>query len=230
MLHLSGRDAARLSATAEACRARGATVHDRVIDATDAAAMAAWIVGAAPLDLVVANAGIGAGSADGRPESAGQVRRLFAVNLDGALNTALPALTLMMGQPADHQGLRGRIAVIASLAAFLPTPGAATYAASKAGLDRWTVATAHNAGRHGVVMTSVCPGYVRTAMTAQNRFPMPGLMEADRAAAIILRGILRGRRRVAFPWWMALLARLVGALPPRWSGAMLATAPGKDEL
>jgi short-subunit dehydrogenase len=229
-LHLSGRDPARLAAVAAACRAKGATVLAHIIDVRDAAAMAAWIEAAGRLDLVIANAGIGAGSDDGRPESATQVRAVLATNLDGALNTALPALERMLGQPADANGLRGRIAVIASVAAFVPGPNAATYCASKAAVDRWTVATAHHAARHGVVMTSVCPGYIRTAMTARNRFPMPGLMDVEPAAAIILRAILAGRRRIAFPWWVAGLARAVGALPPSWSSRILATPAGKAPL
>lgn len=229
-LHLSGRDAARLGDIASQCRTRGAIVHTRILDVRDALAMADWIAGAGPLHLVVANAGVGAGSDDGRPEPASQVRQVFSTNLDGALNTALPALEVMLAQSPDSHGVRGRIAVIASIAAFVPGPGAATYCAAKAALDRWTVATAHTAGRHGVVMTSVCPGYVRTAMTAANRFPMPGLMDPDRAAAIILKGVLRNRRRVAFPWWVAGMARLVGALPPSWSTALLATPPGKAPL
>ncbi len=229
-LHLGGRDAARLAAVAAECRAKGAIVAERPGDVCDAAAMADWVQAAAPLDLVVANAGISAGSDDGAPESAAQVRALFATNLDGALNIALPALDLMRRQPPGPDGVRGRIALVASIAGFLPAPGAASYCAAKAALDSWTVATATTARAHGVRLTSVCPGYIRTPMTAANRFPMPGLMEPDRAAAMILRGIAAGRVRVAFPWWVATAARLTGLLPPRLSGALLSAAPGKAGL
>ena len=97
-------------------------------------------------------------------------------------------------------------------------------------MDTWTVGAAQHAAAAGIGITSVCPGYVRTAMTARNRFPMPGMIDADRAAAIILRGIAAGRRRVVFPWWMGALARLTGLLPPRLTGALLARAEGKDAL
>ncbi len=229
-LFLSGRDSQRLGGVADACRAKGAVVYDRVLDVCDAPAMQAWIENAGRLDLVVANAGVGGGSDDGRPESTAQVRALFATNLDGALNTALPALEAMLRQEPDATGVRGRIAIVASVAAFVPGPGAASYCAAKAAIDRWTVATAHTAGKHGVVMTSICPGYVRTAMTEDNKFPMPGLMTAERAAEIILSGIAQGRRRVVFPWWVGLAAKLVGALPPSWSTALLAKPPGKAPM
>ncbi|MCW3473140.1 SDR family NAD(P)-dependent oxidoreductase [Limobrevibacterium gyesilva] len=230
VLHLSGRDAARLGQTAALCRGRGALVHEAVLDVRDAAAMAAWIAAATPLSLVVANAGISAGTGDGLQETAAQTRAIFAVNLDGVLNTVLPAMAAMAAQPPDAHGVRGRIAVVASLAAFVPAPGAPAYCAAKAAADAWTVATAQTARRRGIHLTSICPGYVRTAMTAHNRFPMPGLMDADRAARIILRGIAKGRRRVVFPWWMGALGRLAGLLPPRLSGALLSIPPGKDAL
>jgi len=230
VLHLGGRDAGRLDAVAAACRARGATATPRGIDVRDAAAMAAWIAGAGRLDLVIANAGIGAGIEDGAPEPAAQVRAIFAANLDGALNTALPALDLMRRQPAGADGVRGRIATVASIAAFVPAPGAPSYCASKAALDAWTVATAPAAWAHGVRLTSVCPGYIRTPMTEKNRFPMPGLMDADRAARIILRAVAAGRVRVAFPWWVAAAARVTGLLPPGLIAAALTRAPGKAGL
>jgi len=230
VLHLSGRNAARLEDVAATCRARGAVVHPRVLDVSDGDTMADWIVGAGYLDLVVANAGISAGTGNGRPESTAQARAIFDVNLMGVLNTVLPALAVIEAQPEGVDGWRGRVGVVASVAAFAPAPGAPAYCASKAAADAWTVATAAVARRRGVLLASICPGYVRTAMTARNRFPMPGLMGAERAAAIILRGLARGRRRIVFPWWMGMAARLVGLLPLALSMRLLNTVPGKDGL
>jgi NAD(P)-dependent dehydrogenase (short-subunit alcohol dehydrogenase family) len=229
-LHLTGRDAARLQETAAACRTRGAAVRPEVLDVRDAGAMADWVTGAGPLALVVANAGISAGTGDGRPEGAAQARAIFAVNLDGMLNTVLPVLEVMRRQAPDAAGLRGRIAVVASVAAFVGATGAPAYCASKAAADLWTVAAAPTARQAGVQLTSICPGYVRTGMTERNPFWMPGLMDAERAAALMLRGIAAGRRRVTFPWWMGLAARLVGLLPPRLSGTLLSLSPGKAAL
>ncbi len=229
-LHLSGRDAARLEAVAAACRAKGALTETRVIDVRDEAAMHAWITGAGKLDFVLANAGISAGTGRSQHETAAQARAIFAVNLNGVLNTVLPALQAMAGQPPGGDGVRGRIGVVASVAAFVPAPGAPSYCASKAAADAWTIATAPSARAQGVVLSSICPGYVRTAMTAKNRFPMPGLMDAERAAGIILRGMLANRRRIGFPWWMILASRLTGQLPPAVSTWLLGRAEGKDAL
>ncbi|WP_439578440.1 SDR family NAD(P)-dependent oxidoreductase [Elioraea sp.] len=230
VLHCSGRDAARLAEVAQAARDRGAEVREAVLDVRDADAMAAWIAGAGRLDLVIANAGISAGTGGGQAETATQTRALVETNLLGVMSTVHPALAAMRVQARGPDGVRGRIAVIASIAGFVAAPGAPAYCATKAAADTWTVATAAVAARDGVAMTSACPGYIRTPMTAGNRFPMPGLMDAERAAAIILRGVARGRRRVVFPWWLGLMARLVGLLPPRLSAAVLGRPEGKAPL
>ena len=218
-LHLSGRDPDRLRETAALCEAAGAQVDGAVLDVTDAAAMADWVRASGRLDLVIANAGIAARG------DAGAARRVMATNLDGAMNTILPAMEVMAEQTPDAAGVRGRIAAIASIAAFLPIPGAGAYCASKAALDMWMVATAPEAWRRGIRLTSVCPGYVRTGMTATNTAPMPGVMDANQAAAIILRGIASGRARLAFPWWMAAAARLGGLFPPAFSAWAMGGRP-----
>ncbi len=219
-LHLSGRDKTRLDMVAASCRDHGAAVECRVLDVCQAVAMADWIGAAGQLDLVIANAGIAGRSPDGGPENATQTRAIFEVNLGGVLNTVLPARELMAMQSPGADGIRGRIAVIASIAAFIAAPDSPAYCASKAAVDRWMVATAPAARRNGIVLTSVCPGFISTAMTAGYQFTMPGLMDPDRAARIILCGVAAGRTRVVFPWWMGLAARAAGLLPPRVMGVL----------
>jgi NADP-dependent 3-hydroxy acid dehydrogenase YdfG len=214
-LHLSGRDTERLDRVAETCRSRGATVAPKVLDVRDRDAMHDWVMGTGNLDLVIANAAIAAGIAGGAAERPDQTRALFETNLDGAMNAILPAMAAMRAQPPAPDGVRGRIAVIASVAAFLPLPGAASYCATKAALDTWVVASAPAARREGIRLTSVCPGFVRTPMTDNNGGRMPGLIEPEEAARRILIGIAAHRVRIVFPWWMGLAARLGGLVPPR---------------
>jgi short-subunit dehydrogenase len=226
-LHLGARDAARLDAVAAECRARGATVQPATTDVRDAAAMADWIAGAGRLDLVVANAGISGGTGDGH-ESAAAARAIFDVNVTGVLNTALPALEVMAAQSPARDGWRGHVAVVASMAAFVAGPTAPAYAASKSAVQRWAEARDASERRRGIRMHAVCPGFVRTPMTATNRFPMPGLMDADEAARRTMRGLETGRLRIVYPFWLYALARASGALPPGLRNRMMALAPPKD--
>ena len=148
-LHLTGRDAARLAEAAAACRKRGATVFETLADVTDRAAMEAWIAQAGSLDLVIANAGISTGPGAANAESPAAIRAVLATNIDGALNTALPAIATMTKQPLGPNGIRGRIAFIGSIAGLIALPTSPTYSAAKAALDFWVSATAPNLARQG---------------------------------------------------------------------------------
>lgn len=226
VLFLGGRDAARLSMVADACRRLGATVHPATVDVTDAQAMAAWVRDAesvAALDLVVANAGISAGSGGGG-ETAEQVRRIFAVNVDGVCNTVLPALPAMRARRA------GQVAVMSSVAGFLPLPSAPAYSASKAAVLTWGKALRGALAAENVRVSAVCPGFVATPMTAVNAFPMPFLMPPERAAAIIRADLARNRACIAFPWQTALLVRLTANLPDAVASRLLGLLPAKTPM
>jgi short-subunit dehydrogenase len=117
--------------------------------------------------------------------------------------------------------------VISSIAAFVAAPGAPAYCASKAAVQRWAEAMDASERRRGIRVHAICPGYVRTPMTAANAFPMPFLLEPEDAARRVLAGIARGQVRVAFPWPLYAGARFAGALPPAWQRALLSWAPAK---
>ena len=225
-LHLSARDAARLEQTAIACRAKGARALPVCLDVRDEAGMAAWIAGAGQLDLVIANAGIGSGTGDAF-ESDAAARAIFDTNVTGVLNTALPAIAVMAQQTTRADGLRGRIAVIASLAAFVSGPTAPAYCASKSAVQRWAEARDATERKRGIRLHAICPGFIRTAITARNDFPMPGLMEPEVAARLTLAGIAAGRLRVSYPRHLYAMSRLTGALPPGWRNRLLMRFPAK---
>ena len=222
-LALSGRNGERLGAVAAACRAAGAAVEEKIVDVSDASAMAGWLAqcdSRNPIDLLIANAGISAGTGGGS-EPASQARAIFAVNLDGVLNTVLPLL------PAMQQRRRGQIAIMSSLASFRGFPGAPAYCASKAAIRFWGEALRGELWESGVRVSVICPGYIVSAMTAGNTFPMPLLMTAERAAAIMKRGLAVDRARIAFPWPLYFAVWLIGALPPALTDSLMRLLPKK---
>lgn len=224
-LFLSGRNADRLEETADRVRSKGAACETAVVDVCDSEATREWVEAcdaAAPLDLVVANAGISAGTAgrDGA-EPADQVRAVFATNVDGVLNTILPAIPRM--EARGH----GQIALVSSLAGYRGIPGAPSYCASKAAVKVLGEGLRGNLHPKGIWVSVICPGYVRTPMTAVNNFPMPLLMDGDKAARIIRRGLDRNRPRISFPWPMAAAVWLLQALPPALIDPVLRRLPGK---
>ncbi|MEC9167112.1 MAG: SDR family NAD(P)-dependent oxidoreductase [Pseudomonadota bacterium] len=225
-LFLHGRDDARLAAVAAACTKAGAAVETHIGEVTDAAAMAAWIAAcdhAQPLDLVIANAGISGGTAGG-PEGADQVRRIFAVNVDGVLNTVLPAVAAMTARG------QGQIAVMSSIAGFLGLPNAPAYCASKTAVKTLGEGMRGPIAAAGVAVTVICPGYVKTPMTDANDFTMPFLMSVERAAGLIAAGLAANKARIAFPWPMVAAVRLLALLPPDMLAWLMARLPAKSEL
>ncbi|HEX9809950.1 MAG TPA: SDR family NAD(P)-dependent oxidoreductase [Alphaproteobacteria bacterium] len=241
-LHLGGRNPARLAEVGAACSARGATAHIREQDVTDRQGMTAWVTQAfavGPIDLVIASAGISGGT--GRREKRGgtgasesepreQIERIFAVNVGGAINTLIPAMEAMRGIAAPGGGPRGQIALMSSLAGFRGLPGAPAYAASKAAVRSLGEGLRGIAGRAGIRVSVICPGFVKTPLTASNPYPMPFLLTAERAAAIIRRGLAADRSRIAFPWPLYALVWTVAALPPGLTDPILARLPRKPAI
>ena len=219
-LALSGRDGGRLEAVAARCRQSGAAAEAAVLDVTDRAAMAAWLDrldAAQSIDLVIANAGV-----DGTafpPEE--RLRAIFRINIDGVIHTVEPALALM--QPRR----RGQIAIMASLAGFVGMPGAPAYGASKAAVRVLGEALRGRHAPEGIEISVICPGFVRTRMTFDNRFPMPFLWDADRAARRIVRGLARNQGRIAFPWPMYFGVRALQLLPQPLLERLMARVPRK---
>ncbi|MBI1208239.1 MAG: SDR family NAD(P)-dependent oxidoreductase [Azospirillum sp.] len=222
-LALTGRDAGRLAAVAAACRGAGAETRTGVLDLRQRADIADWLVGIdewSPVDLVVANAGISLGTASGK-EGEARVRAVFETNLDGLLNTVLPLI------PALRARRGGQIALMSSLAAFRGLPGSAAYCATKAAVRLYGEALRVELAAEGVEVSVICPGYIETPMTAVNRFAMPLLMDADRAARIIRRGLARNRARIAFPWPTYAVAWLLGVLSPGLTDRLMRGFPRK---
>jgi len=222
-LHLQGRHLLRLEKIADFCRNLGASVHMVLLDVTDKTAMENWLIrtdATSPIDLVIANAGVSAGTGI-HGEGADQVRHIFATNIDGVVNTVQPLLNAMIARK------RGQVAIMSSLAGIRGLPSCPAYSASKAcvryygeGLRGWLAP-------QGVEASVICPGYIETPMTAINDFPMPFLMSAEKAARIIARGLERNRGRIAFPRTLYIPLWLLSCLSPRITDPLFSRLPAK---
>lgn len=224
LLALTGRDAERLHAVAESCRQRGAIVEAETVAVTDRAAMQAFIetiASKSQLDLVIANAGVGGGFKTW-DQFDGHVRAITDVNIGGVLNTVNPAVPIMVRQGG------GQIAIVSSMAGFLSMPGAAPYSATKHFARSYAEELRGMLAPQGIRVSAICPGFVVSRMTARNKFPMPFLMNTEKAATIILRGLAANRGRIAFPWPMLAMIRVLGLLPYPLLDWILRRSPAKD--
>ena len=224
VLFLCGRDKDRVLSVANRCREKGAEVHAESVDVTDAEQTAGWIKRCdetAPVDLAFANAGISAGPGGDKGESAQQTRDIFAVNLGGVLNTVLPLLELMRARK------RGQIALTASLAGYRGLPTAPAYSGSKNAVRAWGEALRGWLAPEGVEINVICPGFVKSRITAKNKFPMPFLMEAPAAAAVIAKGLAKNKGRIAFPSLLVFPTWLISCLPAGLADFILKKLPQK---
>jgi short-subunit dehydrogenase len=172
-------------------------------------------------DLVIANAGISHGTLTEYAEDAGGFAEILEVNVLGMVHTFHPFVEPM------RRERKGRLAGIASVAGFRGLPGAAAYSASKAAVMRYLEALRVELHGSGVGVTTICPGYIATPMTAGNPYPMPFLLEADDAARRIARAIDAGRRFAVIPWQMAILGRIFATLPDALYDRVFARAARK---
>ena len=158
-------------------------------------------------DVVIANAGVSAGTLTEETSDLKAFERIFATNVMGMVNTFTPFAAAM------RQRGNGRLVGIASVAGVRGLPGAGAYSASKAAALAYLESLRIEMRDGGVNVVTIAPGYIATPMTAINDYPMPFLLDADEAAQKMLRAIDRGARRVVVPWQMGVVATLMRLLP-----------------
>ncbi|MEM1385494.1 MAG: SDR family NAD(P)-dependent oxidoreductase [Pseudomonadota bacterium] len=213
-LLLLGRDMERLEAVTALCRAQGAVAEPVVADVVDGSALATVLAAfeaKAPVDLVIANAGISAGlGPDRSPEPPGIARKIMRANVEGVLNTVEPLLPGMLARG------EGQIALMSSIAALRPQPDLPSYSASKAAVRAYGIALRGWLRPRGIAVSVICPGFVTSPMSARHRGAKPWEMPAEPAAALILRGLARRRAFISFPWPLVLLSWLDNRFLPAW--------------
>ena len=210
-LLLWGRDGARLEETTAACRAKGAMCHSESFDLRDADGLITRLAAAdavTPIDIAIFNAGLGGTAPDDAAAETPQASRAVAeVNFVAPVMGANAVATAMAARG------RGQIVLIGSIAESFPLPMAPTYAATKAGLRMFAEALGIRLAKHGVGVTLVSPGFIDTAMSRQVNDSKPFLMSADKAAAIIARGIAARARTIVVPWQFAVIRAVSNLLP-----------------
>jgi short-subunit dehydrogenase len=181
-----------------------------VADLNDPAAIervAAW---AGEVDLLVNNAGFGwAGPFAAMPSN--EIGPLLQVDL------VAPLLLTRLLLPGMLDRGRGRVVNVASIAGHVGVRHEAAYAAAKAGLIVFTESLRYELAGTGVGVTLVSPGVIDTPFFDREGRPyersFPRMRRPEAVAQAIVRAIERDRPDVFVPRWMAVPARLRGAVP-----------------
>ncbi len=207
---LIARRAEQLESAVAAITSAGGVANAAVADVSDRVALRAAVAllesRLGPADVLVANAGFGAPT-NLDPLNTRDVEQTIGVNVLGVIYSIEAVLPAMLARG------RGHLLAISSLAAFKGLPGESAYCASKAAVNAYMEGLRIALRGKGVVVTTVCPGFVQTPMATMNS-AMPFMMSADAAARRIARLISRRRGGlVRFPMPMALVMSLIARLP-----------------
>lgn len=204
---VSARSREKLEAMAGAAPATRAYPLDVADESATAGTVDAIERDIGPIDLAILSAGTWHPVDPATGFDAALFRDTMEVNFFGVINAMAALVPRMVARG------RGHIAIVSSVSGYRGLPRAGAYGASKAALIYLAEAVRPELESRGVMVSVINPGFVRTPMTAPNRFPMPLLMEPDAAARRIVAGLEAGKYEIAFPTRLALLLKLLRILP-----------------
>ena len=231
-----GAIVAALARRGELLQALAAEFPDRffcyALDVRDAPAVhdaaSDFIARAGCPDVVIANAGVSTGTLTEYAEDLDTFQQIMDINVLGMVKTFQPFIAAMRANSSLDKGRPGGVLVgIASVAGFRGLPGASAYSASKAAAISYLESLRVELHNSGVKVVTICPGYIRTPMTANNPYSMPFMLDAGEAAARIARAIERQTAFTVIPWQMGLTGYALKLLPRWLYGRLFAHAPRK---
>ncbi len=138
------------------------------------------------------------------------------VNLLGLNNVIDATVPDMVARKSGH------LVGIASVAGYRGLSGGEAYGATKAAQINLLESMRASLSTKKVRVTTVCPGFVRTDMTADNSFPMPFIIDPDEAARDIADGLEADKIEIVFPRRMAVTMKIARVLPVRLWTALTA--------
>ena len=158
-------------------------------------------------DIVIANAGVSRGTLTEIEDDLKAFQDTFDINVMGMVNTFHPFVAPMRAAGT------GTLVGIASVAGFRGIPGGGAYSASKAAAIKYCESLRVELRASGVAVVTICPGYIRTPMTAVNRFKMPFLIDVDEAVVRFARAIDARSSFTVIPWTMGIAGRVLRMVP-----------------
>jgi len=223
ILFLTARNENRLLETINICKNKGAAVHYKILNIKDKEDIKNWILECDKIhniDLIIANAGISAGTANGN-ETSNQVYDIFETNIYGVLNTIEPIIPKMINR---H---KGQIAIISSMSAFIGMPSCPAYSASKACILAYGQALRGHLQNYNINVSIICPGFIKTPLTDKNKFKMPFITTTEKASKKIINGLSKNKGLIVFPLIIYISLKILRILPFSWINYIFSKFPKK---
>ena len=224
VLFLTGRNLERLKQTVITCKSRGAVVYYKQLDIKDREAVKDWVLECdkiSNIDLVVANAGISAGTSfEGDFEK--QVYEIFNTNIFGILNTIQPIIPEMIKRK------KGQIALMSSMSSFIGMASCPAYSSSKSCILSYGEGLRGLLKQYNVGVSIICPGFIKTPLTDKNSFKMPLLMPVEKASKKIIKCLEKNKGLIVFPFIIYFMLKFLRFLPFSFTNYIFSKLPKKN--
>jgi short-subunit dehydrogenase len=132
---------------------------------------------------------------------------IININLNSFLNFIASFLPSLKKKKIAH------LAIISSVAGYFGMPNSLAYGASKAALSNLSESLFYELKQYETKVQLINPGFVKTRLTDQNDFKMPGIISANKAAKIIIKQLPKNRFEIKFPFVFTSLMRILSILP-----------------
>jgi len=129
------------------------------------------------------------------------------------INTNLVSMGYMLEAFLNKMLCGGQVVFVSSSATILPFQRAQAYGASKAGVDYLADSLRVDLLPHGIDVTLVHPGFIKTPLTDKNTFDMPFMLTAKQAANAIFKGVEQRKPYLQFPKRLTYLLKLISFMP-----------------
>lgn len=173
------------------------------------------------VDIVIASAGISAGTLTEQKDDFEVFKAIFETNVLATVATFEPFVLRM------KQARAGTLVGIASVAGVRGLSGAGAYSASKSAVTTYCESLRLELKPFDVGVVTIAPGYIKTEMTAKNPYSMPFLLDAEVFATRAARAVERQDSYIVIPWQMGLVGKIMRALPNWLYDKLAVNAPRK---
>ena len=159
------------------------------------------------VDIAVACAGISVGVKTQYREDLDVFDKVFDTNVFAMASTFHAFIDPMIKRK------RGTLVGIASVAGIRGLPGSEAYCASKSAAITYCESLRVEMQKYGIRVSTICPGFVRTPLTAENPYKMPFIMEPEAFAKEAVKVIMVGKKYATIPWEMGVLSKILRLIP-----------------
>ena len=160
------------------------------------------------IDLLIANAGVSTGTSveNFRTDT---VEHVYKINVFGVMYAISAVVPRMIERGKGH------IVGVASVAGFRGFPVKSAYCGSKAALRVQLEGLRCELEPHGIHVSTICPGFIKSEMTDDIKVQMPFMLETDVAVKKMLTAIEQKKSLYIFPWQMEATVGVLRVLPTR---------------